>query len=96
LSEALINHFNRDDARELVPPKGPPRALVSTGNIHHDLEKVKFPEFFGAPDGAAAEAWLENMMMCFALCNYTSNMKVCMEVFQLKGRTLLWWNTLLP
>ena len=34
--------------------------------------------------------------MFFALHEYTSNMKVCMEVFQLKGRTLLWWKTLLP
>jgi hypothetical protein len=45
----------------------------STGSIHRELEKVKFPEFFGAPDGAATEAWLENMAMCFALHNYTSN-----------------------
>jgi hypothetical protein len=57
---------------------------------------VKFPEFFGAPDGAAAEAWLENMAMCFALRDYTSNMKVRMAVFQLKGSALLWWKTLLP
>jgi hypothetical protein len=39
--------------------------LVGTGSIHRELEKVKFPEFFGAPDDAAAEAWLENMAMCF-------------------------------
>jgi hypothetical protein len=29
-------------------------------------------------------------------CDYTSNMKVCMVVFQLKGSTLLWWKMLLP
>jgi hypothetical protein len=57
---------------------------------------VKFPEFFGASDGAAVEAWLENMAMCFALRDYTSNMKVRMAVFQLKGSALLWWKTLLP
>jgi hypothetical protein len=32
----------------------------------------------------------------FALRDYTSNMKVHMAVFQLKGSALLWWNTLLP
>ena len=32
-----------------------------------------------------SEAWLENMAICFALRDYTSNMKVCMAVFQLKG-----------
>ena len=69
---------------------------ASTVSIHHKLEKVKFPEFFGALDDAAAEAWLENMAMCFALRDYTSNMKFHMAVFQLKGSTLLWWKTLLP
>jgi hypothetical protein len=34
--------------------------------------------------------------MCFALRDYTSNMKVCMVVFQLKGSAILWWKTLLP
>jgi hypothetical protein len=34
--------------------------------------------------------------MCFALRDYTSNMKVHMAVFQLKGSALLWWKTLLP
>jgi hypothetical protein len=42
------------------------------------------------------EAWLENMVMCFSLRDYTSNMKVCMVVFQLKGSALLWWKMLLP
>jgi hypothetical protein len=96
MSEALINRLDRDEARALTPPKGPPHALVDTGSIHCELEKVKFPEFFGAPDDAAVEAWLENMVMYFALCDYTSNMKVHKEVFQLKGSALLWWNTLLP
>jgi hypothetical protein len=71
-------------------------ALVGTGSIHRELEKVKFPKFFGAPDDVGAEAWLENMAMCFSLHDYTSNMKVCMTVFQLKGSALLWWKTLLP
>jgi hypothetical protein len=47
-------------------------------------------------DGLAAKSWLENMEMCFALHDYTSNMKVCMVVFHLKGSALIWWKTLLP
>jgi hypothetical protein len=35
------------------------------------------------------------MAMCFALRDYTSNRKVRMAVFQLKGSALLWWKTLL-
>ena len=68
-----------------TPPEGPPGALVGTCRIHHELEKVKFTEFFGASDGAATEEWLEIMAMCFSICDYSSNMKVHMVVFQLKG-----------
>jgi hypothetical protein len=96
MSEALISRLDRDEARAPTPAEVPPRAPAVTGSIHRELEKVKFPEFFGAPDGAAAEAWLENMAMCFTLHDYTSNMKVHMAVFQLKGSALLWWKTLLP
>jgi hypothetical protein len=96
MSEALISRLDRDEARALRPTEVPLCALVSIGIIHCELEKVKFPEFFGVPDEAATEAWLENMAMCFALHDYTSNMKVHMEVFQLKGSTLLWWKMLLP
>jgi hypothetical protein len=95
MSEALIIRLDRDEAKALAPAKVPSCTLVSTRSIHCELDKVKFLEFFGAPDNAATEAWLENMAMCFALCDYTSNMKVCMEIFQLKGNALLWWKTLL-
>jgi len=50
----------------------------------------------GSMDGLATEAWLKNMEMYFALRDYTSNMRVHMAVFQLKGSALLWWKTLLP
>jgi hypothetical protein len=88
MSEALINRLDRDEARASTPADFRCAPAV-TGSIHRELEKVKFPEFLGAPDGAAAEAWLENMAMCFALCDYTSNMKVCMAAFPLKGSALL-------
>jgi hypothetical protein len=96
MSDALIICLDRDEIRVSTPAEILPRAPVGTSSIHRELEKVKFPEFFSASDGAAIEAWLENMAMCFALRDYTSNMKVYMVVFQLKGSTLLWWKTLLP
>jgi hypothetical protein len=96
MSEALINRLDRDEARAPAPAEVPPRAPTVTSSIHRELEKVKFPEFFGASNGAAAEAWLESMAMCFSLRDYTSNMKVRMAVFQLKGSALLWWKMLLP
>ena len=96
MSKALINHLDRDEARVSTPTEVPLHAPVDTSSIHHELEKVKFLEFFGAPDGTATKAWLENMVMCFSLRDYTSNMKVRMAVFQLKGSALLWWKMLLP
>jgi hypothetical protein len=95
MSGELISYFDKDEARALTPHEGPSRAPVSTGRIHHELEKVKFLEFFGAPDSVAAEAWFDNMTMFFSLRNYTSNMKVHMPIFQLKGSALLWWKKLL-
>jgi hypothetical protein len=95
MSEALISCLDRDEARALAPVEVLSRAPAVTGRIHRELEKVKFLEFFGASDGTAAEAWLENMAMCFTLRDYTSNMKARMAVFQLKGSALLWGKTLL-
>jgi hypothetical protein len=96
MCEALINRLDKDEARSPKPPEGPSCTLVYTGSIHHKLDKVKFPEFFGALDGAATEAWLDNMVMFFSLQVYTFNMKVQMAVFQLKGSSLIWWKMLLP
>ena len=56
MSEALIIRLDRDEARAPAPPEVLPHALAVTGSIHRELEKVKFPEFFGAPDDPAAEA----------------------------------------
>jgi hypothetical protein len=56
MSEALTNRLDRDEARAPAPAGVLPRAPAVTGNFHHELEKVKFPEFLGAPDDVAAEA----------------------------------------
>jgi hypothetical protein len=76
MSEALINHLDRDEGRGSAPNEGSQCPPVVSGSVHRELEKVKFPEFWGSTDGLAVEAWLENMAMCFALHDYTSNMKV--------------------
>jgi hypothetical protein len=94
--EALINCLDRDDGRTYVSNEGSQNALAGSSSIHIKLEKVKFLEFWCATDDLVAESWLENMLMCFALHDYTSNMKFHMKVFQLKGSALLWWNMLLP
>jgi hypothetical protein len=37
MSEALISHLDRDEARASAPTEVPPCALVSTGIIHREL-----------------------------------------------------------
>ena len=81
MSEVLISRLDTDEARAPAPTKVPPCTLVGIGSIHRELEKVKFPKFFGALDDAAAKAWLENMAIFFELRDYTSNMKVRVAVF---------------
>jgi hypothetical protein len=50
MSEALISRLDRDEARVPAPAEVPSRAPAVTSSIHRELENVKFPEFFGAPD----------------------------------------------
>jgi hypothetical protein len=72
-----------------VPNEGSQYPQVVNNSVHKKIVKVKFPKFMGATDGLSAEAWLDNIAMCFTLRDYTSDMKVSMVVFQLKGSTLL-------
>jgi hypothetical protein len=76
-----------------VPNEGSQCDPTGSSNIHKELEKVNIPEFMGAMDGSVTESWLENMVMCFTLCDYTSKMKFHMVVFQLKG--WIGWNRMM-
>jgi hypothetical protein len=96
ISEALINRLDRDEGKSFVPNEGSKCAPTGSVIIQREIEKVKFPEFMGATNGSATEAWLENMVMCFTLHDYTSNINVHMVVFQLNESSLQWWKILLP
>jgi hypothetical protein len=50
----------------------------------------------GTTDDSTTKACLENMVMCFTLREYTSNMKFHMDLFPLKRSALLCWKMLLP
>jgi hypothetical protein len=95
MSKALISRLDRDEARAPAPLRFC-RAHRPSQVAFTRIREGKFFRVLGRPDGAATEAWLENMAMCFALRDYTSNMKVRMAVFPLKGSALRWWKTLLP
>jgi hypothetical protein len=50
MSKALIICLDRDEARAPAPAEVPSAHTGVTGSIHCELKKVKFLEFFGAPD----------------------------------------------
>jgi hypothetical protein len=58
MSEALISRLGRAEARASAPAEVPPRAPTVIGSFYREIEKVKFPEFLGASEGAATEAWI--------------------------------------
>jgi hypothetical protein len=49
MSEALINHLDRDEGRASVPNEGSQCAPAGSSSIHRELEKVKFPRVLGCP-----------------------------------------------
>jgi hypothetical protein len=76
MSDTLINHLDCDEGKESIPNEGFQSSPIFSGSVHRELEKVKFHEFLGSTNDLATKYWLENMAMCFTLCDYTSNMKV--------------------
>ena len=58
------------------------------------METVKLPISKGNTKGEVAEAWLENMHICFELRNFSSNQKAKLDIYQLKESALLWWRNL--
>jgi hypothetical protein len=79
-----------------VPNEGSQSTPTGSISMHRELDEVKVPRFICAMDNSASEAWLENLEMCFTLCDFTNNMKFHMVVFQLKGSVILWWKMILP
>jgi hypothetical protein len=75
MSKELINHLDRDEGRVSVPNEGSKCAPHGSIIIHIEIKKVKFLEFWGATNGLAVEAWLDNIAIFFALRDYNSNMK---------------------
>ena len=63
-------------------------------DISRELQKIKLPEFSGGRAGEQAEAWLEGMIRCFALREYSSTSKTRIAVFQLRGNALIWWGNM--
>jgi len=94
ITEALLDRPGGNTSMAGTSTQGVGHDHLSEDDLHRELEKVRLPIFKGTTKGEVAEAWLENMNLCFALRNYSSNQKVRMAIFQIKESALLWWRHL--
>jgi hypothetical protein len=63
-------------------------------HLSGEFKKIKPLTFDGesrTSEEAEAEAWLLDMNKYFQIYNYSSNMKVRMAIYNLKGKASIWW-----
>jgi len=64
-------------------------------HLEGELKKIKPTSFDGeSKTGEEAEAWLLDIKKYFQIYNYSSNMKVWMAIYNLKGKASIWWHDL--
>ena len=72
--------------------------LVEKRKIDHlegEFKNIKLTNFDGESNtGEEAEAWMLGINKYFQIYNYSSNMKVRMAIYNLKGRANIWWQDL--
>lgn len=64
-------------------------------HLEGEFKKIKPTSFDGeSKTGEEAEAWLLDIKKYFHIYNYSSNMKVRMAIYNLKGKASIWWQDL--
>jgi hypothetical protein len=64
-------------------------------HLEGEFKKIKPSTFDGeSRTGEEAEAWLLDIKKYFQIYNYSSNMKVRMAIYNLKGKESIWWQDL--
>ena len=68
---------------------------ITVDHLEGDFKKIKPTSFDGeSKTGEEAEAWLLDIKKYFQIYNYSSNMKVRMAIYNLKGKASIWWQDL--
>jgi hypothetical protein len=63
--------------------------------LEGEFKKIKLSTFDGEYcTGDEAKAWLLDLKKYFQIYNYSSNMKVRMTIYNLKGKASIWWKEL--
>jgi hypothetical protein len=64
-------------------------------HLEGEFKNIKPATFDGESGiGEEAEAWLLGIKKYFQIYNYSSNMKVKMAIYNLKGKANIWWQNL--
>jgi hypothetical protein len=73
----------------------PNRKRKQVDHLEGKFEKIKPTTFDGeSRTGEEAEAWLLDIKKYFQIYNYSSNMKVRMAIYNMKGKASIWWQDL--
>jgi hypothetical protein len=64
-------------------------------HLEGEFKKINPSTFDGeSKTGEEVEAWLLDIKKYFHIYNYSSNMKVRMAIYNLKGKASIWWQDL--
>jgi hypothetical protein len=64
-------------------------------HLEGEFKKIKPAIFDGeSRTGEEPEAWLLDIKKYFQIYNYSSNMKVRMAIYNIKGKASIWWQDL--
>jgi hypothetical protein len=71
------------------------RKRKQVDHLEGEFKKIKPSTFDGeSRTGEEVEAWLLDIKKYFQIYNYSSNMKVRMAIYNLKGKVSIWWQDL--
>jgi hypothetical protein len=89
----------RDSSSEGTPSAEdktiPNKKRKQTDHLEGEFKNIEPTTFDGESKiGEEVEAWLLDIKKYFQIYNYSSNMKVRMAIYSLKGKANIWWQDL--
>jgi hypothetical protein len=90
-----LRHSNKrsDSSSSPSPVRNHKRSVVD--ELQGEMNKIKPPTFDGEhKKDEYAETWLMGMRKYFQLHNYSSHAEGRISIYQLKGKTFMWWDQL--
>ena len=93
LSEESVNHHKKtQESSESIDKNKKKKKYKLYEKISGEFKIIKPPMFNGEIEkGEEAEAWLSNMKKYFWIYNYSNELKAKMTIYNLTGKTDIWW-----